>query len=67
MLLVASSATLSISAILLVEVPVAFVASRHLGLDGVWVAYPSCFIAMLLFQSTYYRLVWRRQKIQRLI
>lgn len=58
---------LSISAILLVEVPVAFVASRHLGLDGVWVAYPACFIAMLLFQSTYYRLVWRRQKIQRLI
>jgi len=58
---------LSISAILLVEVPVAFVASRHLGLDGVWVAYPACFIAMLLFQSTYYRLVWRKQKIQKLI
>lgn len=58
---------LSISAILFVEVPVAFVASRHLGLDGVWVAYPACFIAMLLFQSTYYRLVWRKQKIQKLI
>ena len=58
---------LSISAILLVEVPVAFVASRHLGLDGVWVAYPACFIAMLIFQSTYYRLVWRKQKIQKLI
>jgi Na+-driven multidrug efflux pump len=59
--------TLSISAILLVEVPVAFVASRHFGLDGVWVAYPCCFIAMLVFQSTYYRLFWRKQKIQRLI
>jgi Na+-driven multidrug efflux pump len=58
---------LSISAIVLVEVPVAFVASRHLGLDGVWVAYPACFIAMLLFQSTYYRLFWRKQKIQKLI
>ncbi|MEY4761743.1 MAG: hypothetical protein RLZZ200_1599 [Pseudomonadota bacterium] len=58
---------LSISAILLVEVPVAFIASRHLGLDGVWIAYPACFIAMLLFQSTYYRLVWRKQRIQKLI
>ena len=58
---------LSISAILFVEVPVAFVASRYIGLDGVWVAYPACFIAMLLFQSTYYRLVWRKQRIQKLI
>jgi putative MATE family efflux protein len=59
--------TLSISAILLVEVPVAFTASRHLGIDGVWIAYPCCFIAMLIFQSTYYRLFWRKKKIQRLI
>ena len=58
---------LSISAILLVEVPVAFVASRHIGLDGVWIAYPACFIAMLIFQTTYYRLFWRKQAIRKLI
>jgi len=59
--------TLSICAILLVEVPVAFIASRYYGIDGVWAAYPAAFIAMLVFQSTYYRLFWRKQKIQRLI
>ncbi len=58
---------LSISAILLVEIPVAWYLSRTIGLDGVWIAYPVTFAAMLLFQALYYRLVWRRKKIERLI
>ena len=58
---------LSISAIALVEVPVAWFLSHRIGLDGVWIAYPVTFLAMLLFQATYYRLVWRGKKIQRLI
>jgi Na+-driven multidrug efflux pump len=58
---------LSIAAIVLVEVPVAWFLSRRIGLDGVWWAYPLTFAAMLVFQSTYYRLVWRRRKIERLI
>lgn len=58
---------LSISAILLVEVPVAWVMSERIGIDGVWWAYPSAFLTMLLLQITYYRLVWRRQRIKRLI
>jgi putative MATE family efflux protein len=58
---------LSISAILLVEVPTAWFLSNRIGLDGVWIAYPVTFIAMLLFQTTYYRLVWRKQKVRRLI
>jgi putative MATE family efflux protein len=58
---------LSISAILLVEVPVAWFTSHRIGLDGVWIAYPVTFLTMLALQSLYYRLVWRKSKIQRLI
>ena len=58
---------LSISAIVLVEVPVAWVLSRRMGLDGVWWAYPCTFATMLVLQSIYYRFFWRKQKIQRLI
>jgi Na+-driven multidrug efflux pump len=57
---------LSISAILLVELPVAIVLSQRIGLDGVWMSWPCAFIAMLVFQSTYYRLVWRKKKIERI-
>ncbi|MDR2215746.1 MAG: MATE family efflux transporter [Nevskiaceae bacterium] len=57
---------LSIGAILLVEVPVAVLLSRRIGLDGVWMSWPCAFIAMLVFQSLYYRLVWRKKKIERI-
>ncbi len=47
-----------------VEVPVAYVLSHgHLGLAGVWYAYPVAYIAALIFQSSYYFLVWRRRAI----
>jgi len=58
---------LAISAIVLVEVPVAFFLSGRIGIEGVWWAYPATFGTMLVLQSTYYRLVWRRRKITRLI
>lgn len=58
---------LSIGAILLVEVPVAWVMSQRIGIDGVWMAYPAAFLTMLLLQIAFYRLVWRRQRIRRLI
>ena len=60
---------LSISAILLVEVPTAYVLSQHMGfgINGVWMAYPVTFITMLILQASYYRLFWRKQKIERLV
>jgi putative MATE family efflux protein len=58
---------LSISAIVLVEVPSAYILSRHYGTNGVWMAYPITFVAMLLFQATFYRLYWRKQKIKKLV
>jgi putative MATE family efflux protein len=58
---------LSISAIVLVEVPSAYFLSKRYGTNGVWAAYPITFVAMLLFQSTFYRLYWRKQKIVKLV
>lgn len=58
---------ISISAIALIEVPVATWLSRGIGLDGVWLAYPITFTAMMLLQMSFYLLVWRKQTIRRLI
>ena len=58
---------ISILCILLVEVPAAWLLSRSVGLNGIWMAYPITFVAMLVCQSAYYLLVWRRKKIERLV
>lgn len=58
--------TISILCIALVEVPVAWFMSQRIGLDGIWVAYPVTFIAMLGLQTAYYRLVWKKKPIERL-
>ena len=58
---------ISIFCIIAVEVPVAWVLSQRMGLDGVWVAYPVAFIAMLTLQTAYYRLVWRKKPIRKLV
>jgi putative MATE family efflux protein len=57
---------ISIFAILVVEVPSAWVLSGRLGIEGLWIAYPVAFTAMLVLQSSYYLLVWRKKRILRL-
>ncbi|HZP19435.1 MAG TPA: MATE family efflux transporter [Bauldia sp.] len=60
--------TLSVLAVLGIEVPVAYFLSKTtLGIDGIWIAYPVAFSAMLLMQSAYYWFVWRKKTITRLI
>ena len=58
---------LSILSIWGVEVPVAYVLSRRMGLDGVWYGYPAAFIAALAMQLAYYYLVWKRKPLVRLV
>ncbi len=58
---------LSVLAIALIEVPSAILLSRHFGVTGVWYAWPITFCAMLLLQASYYRFVWRKKTITRLI
>lgn len=54
-------------AILAVEIPSAIVLSRHIGIEGVWAAYPIAFCTMFLLQMSYYLLVWRRRAATRLV
>ena len=58
---------LSIFAILAIELPSAVFLSRAIGLEGVWAAYPSVVCSMFVLQMGYYRLVWRKRAIRRLI
>lgn len=58
---------ISIGCILLIELPAAYALAAHYGLRGVWMAYPITFVAMLALQAAYYQLVWRKQKIKRLV
>lgn len=54
-------------AILAVEIPSAIVLSRHIGIEGVWAAYPIAFCSMFLLQMSYYLLVWRKRAVARLV
>jgi len=58
---------ISIFCIALIEVPVAYFMSHRIGINGVWVAYPVTFIAMLALQTAYYRGVWRKKAIRKLV
>ena len=58
---------ISILCIALVEVPVAWFTSHRVGINGIWVAYPAAFIAMMALQTAYYRLIWKKKAIKRLV
>lgn len=58
---------LSLSAIVLVEVPAALVLSRLIGLNGIWIGYTLSFATMLVLQAAYYRLSWRKKEIRALV
>lgn len=58
---------ISILCLIGIEVPVAWFMSHRIGLNGIWWAYPVTFGAMLLLQTAYYRLVWRKKAIRRMV
>jgi len=58
---------ISIFCIVAIEVPSAWVLSHARGLDGIWMAYPITFAAMLVLQTLYYKLVWKKKKIVRMV
>jgi putative MATE family efflux protein len=57
---------ISVTATLLIEVPVAYYLSMHtsLGLRGVWIAYPVAFACGLAAQTCFYKFVWTNEKIE---
>ncbi len=58
---------ISILCIVAIELPSAYALASRFGLEGVWMAYPITFVAMLALQAMYYMLVWRKRKIVRLV
>jgi len=58
---------ISICCIAAIELPSAYALSHRIGIEGVWMAYPIAFVSMLVLQAGYYRLVWRKRKIERLV
>ena len=54
-------------AVLLVEVPSAYILMHHYGLSGVWMGYPIAYAFVLCAQFTYYTTVWKKKTHERLI
>lgn len=50
-----------------VQLPAAYWLDGQFGLQGVWMAFPVAYLGMLVLQTLYYKLVWRHQKIERLV
>jgi putative MATE family efflux protein len=59
--------TLSLVAIVFVEVPAALILSQLIGLQGIWIAYTLSFCSMLALQAGYYFLFWRKKEIRALV
>jgi putative MATE family efflux protein len=59
--------TISILCILAIEVPSAYALAARYGLRGVWMAYPIAFVSMLVLQTAYYQLAWKKARITRLV
>ena len=58
---------ISIFTIAAIEVPAAYWMSQHIGINGIWIAYPITFIAMFALQGAFYWFIWRHKTILRLI
>jgi putative MATE family efflux protein len=58
---------ISVFCILGVELPVAYWLNGRMGIEGIWIAFPVAYVAMLVLQTTYYRGVWRHRKIRKLV
>ena len=58
---------ITVFCVLCIELPVAYALDAHFGLEGVWMAFPVTYLAMLALQTGYYRFVWRHKQIQRLV
>ena len=58
---------INIAAILLIEVPCAYLFSERWGLKGIWHAYALAFVCLCLMQGLYYHLVWKKKTVQALI
>jgi Na+-driven multidrug efflux pump len=59
--------SITIACVAFIEVPSAYALAAHFGVEGVWMAYPIAFTAMLVGQTLYYRVFWTKRRIERLV
>lgn len=57
---------ISIGSILPVQIPVANLLAKQVGLGGIWFSYPAVYMTMLVLQTAYYRLVWKKKGNQKI-
>lgn len=58
---------INILAIILIEVPCAYLFSQWWGLQGIWYAYALAFFSLCLMQGLYYQFVWKKKTITALV
>lgn len=58
---------IAVFCILGIELPVAVLLSKHIGLDGIWWGYVSSFAMLMVLQGAYYMLIWRKKTIVALV
>lgn len=58
---------INIGTVLCIELPCAYLFSYLWGLQGIWMAYALSFVCLSILQYGYYRLVWKKKPIQRLV
>ncbi len=58
---------ITIGVLAVLELPMAWLLSRHFGLTGVWMAFPLSYTLTLALQAAYYHRVWKRKPIRRMV
>lgn len=58
---------INILAIVVIEVPAAYLFSEWWGLQGIWYAYALAFVSLCLMQGAYYQFVWKKKTVTALI
>lgn len=58
---------INIVAILLIELPCAYLFSDWWGLEGIWYAYALAFVCLCMMQGLYYQFVWKKKTVEVLI
>jgi len=58
---------ITIAVLTVVELPMAWVLSQHWGLIGIWFAFPLSYAITLGLQTWYYKAVWKKRPIRKMV
>ncbi len=58
---------ITITVLAVLELPMAWWLSRSFGLMGIWMAFPLSYTLTLCLQTAYYKLVWKKRPIRRMV